>query len=291
MINEFNYYAPKTLKEALSILDKLGDDYKIICGGQSLLILMRQGIIRPDNVVDIKGLNELSYIKYDSDGTLRIGATTTHRKIEKSEQIKKSHPIICEMENKLATVQTRNWGTIGGNIAHADPAGDPAPVLISLKSTLTVTSSHGSRNMLLEDFCKDYFEVDLQHGELLTEIQVPPIPPLTGVAYYKFTIIENEMAMTSVAVSITLESKQGACKDVRIVLGAAAPTAKRAKKAEELLRGKKITEALLKEAGEIAETESEPLSDIHASEEYRRELVKVLVRRVGAEALARAQKA
>ncbi len=291
MISEFKYYAPKTLKEALSILHKLGDEYKIICGGQSLLIMMRQGIVQPDNLVDIKGIKELAYIKYDAKRTLRIGGLTTHRVIEKSAQIKKSHPVLCEMENKLATVQTRNWGTIAGNLSHADPAGDPAPVLISLNATLTLISSKGERNIKAEDFFRDYFDADLQHGELLSEIQVPAMPPLFGAAYTKFTIIENEMAMTAVAVSLKLQSKDGPCSDARIVMGAAAPIAKRAKKAEVMLKGKKVTEALLKEAGEIAAAEAEPLSDIHASEEYRRELVKVLTKRVGLEALARAKKA
>jgi carbon-monoxide dehydrogenase medium subunit len=290
MIKEFTHYAPKTLKEALAILDKLGDDYKIICGGQSLLIMMRQGIVQPDNVVNIKGIEELSYIKYDSNKALKIGALTTHRKIEKSPEIMKSHPILCQMERKLATVQTRNWGTIGGNLSHADPAGDPAPVLSALKATLTLTSSHGERNVPVDEFYRDYFDADLQHGELLTEITVPPVPANSGTAYTKFTLIENEMATTAVDVSIELASKDGPCKDCRIVMGAAAPIPKRAKKAEDLLRGKKITEALLKEAGEIAAGEAEPLSDIHASEEYRRELVKVLTKRVGAEALAKAKK-
>ena len=253
--------------------------------------MMRQGIVQPDNLVDIKGIKELAYIKYDAKRTLRIGGLTTHRVIEKSAQIKKSHPVLCEMENKLATVQTRNWGTIAGNLSHADPAGDPAPVLISLNATLTLISSKGERNIKAEDFFRDYFDADLQHGELLSEIQVPAMPPLFGAAYTKFTIIENEMAMTAVAVSLKLQSKDGPCSDARIVMGAAAPIAKRAKKAEVMLKGKKVTEALLKEAGEIAAAEAEPLSDIHASEEYRRELVKVLTKRVGLEALARAKKA
>jgi aerobic carbon-monoxide dehydrogenase medium subunit len=289
MINEFEYFAPKTLKEALKLMDKFGDDYKIICGGQSLLIMLRQGLIRPDHMIDIKHISELSYIKADKKD-LKIGALTTHRTIEKSAAIEKSHPIICEMEHKLATVQTRNWGTIGGNLAHADPAGDPAPVLISLNATITLTSSKGERNIPLDSFYRDYFDADIEHGELLTEIQVPPIPANTGAAYTKFTIIENEMATVSAAVAITLASKDGPCEDVRIVLGNAAPIAKRAKEAEAVLKGKKITEALLKQAGEVAVGESEPLSDIHASEEYRKQLVRVLVKRVGAEALARAKK-
>jgi len=290
MIKDFEHFAPKTLKEALALLDKYQDDCKVICGGQSLLILMRQGLVAPKYLVDIKGISELNYIKDGKDG-LKIGALTTHRTIEKSPLIKKKYPVLVEMENRLASIQTRNWGTIGGNICHGDPAGDPAPVLIALNATLTVAGTKGERNMPAEDFTLDYFETALGAGELLTEIQIPAPPPRTGTVYTKFNIIESDLATVGVAVSVTLGAGDGVCQDVRIALGAAAPMAMRAKKAEAVLKGKKITDALLKEAGEVASTEAEPISDIAASEEYRRELVKVLVKRMGNEALARAKKA
>ena len=289
MINDFEYFAPKTLKEALNLLDRYRDNYKIIAGGQSLLIMMRQGLIKPEHLIDIKGISELNYIKSDAKKGLRIGALTTHRLIEKSPVINKSFAILAEMEKKLASIQTRNWGSIGGNLCHGDPAGDPAPVLIVLNATLTVASINGERNMVVEDFFVDYFETALKHDELLSEIQVPTMSANTGTAYAKFNVIENDMATVGVAVSITLASMGGHCEDVRIALANAAPKPLRAKQAEELLRGKKITDNLLKEAGEIASTEADPISDIHASAEYRQELLKVLVERVGKEALARAK--
>jgi carbon-monoxide dehydrogenase medium subunit len=290
MIKDFEYFAPRTLKEALTLLDKYQDDCKVIGGGQSLLILMRQGLVAPKYLVSIKGLSELSYIKDTKEG-LKIGALTTHRKIEKSPVIKKKSGVLAEMEQRLASIQTRNWGTIGGNLCHGDPAGDPAPVLIALKATLTITSLKGERNMPVEDFTLDYFETALQPGELLTEIQVPPPPPRSGTAYTKFNIIESDLATVGVAVSVTLGTGDGVCQDVRIALGASAPAPMRAKKAEAVLKGKRITDALLKEAGKAASAEAEPISDIQASEEYRRELVKILVGRVAKEALARAKSA
>jgi len=290
MIKDFEHFAPKTLEEALALLAKYGDDCKVICGGQSLLILMRQGLVGPKYMVDIKGLTELSYIKDGKDG-LKIGATTTHRTVEKSAVIKRKYPVLAEMEKRLASIQTRNWGTIGGNICHGDPAGDPAPVLIALNATLTVAGAKGTRSIPVEKFSLDYFEVDLKDGELLTEITIPAPPPRTGTAYTKFNVIESDLATASVAASVTLGSGDGVCQDVRIALGAVAPTAIRAKKAEKVLKGKKITDALLEQAGAVAATETEPISDIYASEEYRRELVKVLVPRMTKEALARAKKA
>jgi len=291
MIKDFEYFAPKTLKEALTLLDKYQDDCKVIAGGQSLLVLMRQGLVAPKYLIDIKGISELSYIKSDTKKGLKIGALTTHRAIEKSPMMRGGFAVLAEMESRLASIQTRNWGTIAGNICHADPAGDPAPVLIALNATLSMAGTKGERTMAVEDFTLDYFETALEPGELLTEIQIPAPPPHTGTVYTKFNVIESDLATVGVAVSITLGSGDGICQHARIALGAAAPTPMRAKKAEAVLKGKKITDSLLKEAGEVASTEAEPISDIQASEEYRRELVKVLVKRMGKEAVARAKKA
>jgi carbon-monoxide dehydrogenase medium subunit len=291
MIRDFEYFSPKTLKEALTLLDEHRDECKVIAGGQSLLILMRQGLVSPEYLIDIKGISELNYIKSDAEEGLRIGALTTHRAIEKSPAMKNGFSVLAEMEHGLASIQTRNWGTIGGNLCHGEPAGDPTPVLMALNATLSTASLQGKRDVPVEDFSVDYFETALAPDELLTEIQVPAVPPHTGIAYTKFNLIEHDIATVGVAVSVTLGSGDGTCRDNRIVLGACAPTAMRAKQAEEVLRGKKITDKLLKEAGEVASQEAEPISDISASEEYRRELVKVLVARVGKEALARARQA
>jgi len=291
MIKDFEYFAPKTLKEALTLLDKYQDDAKVIAGGQSLLILMRQGLVAPKYLIDIKGISELNYIKSDAKEGLKIGALTTHRTVEKSPMMKNGFSVLAEIEHHVASIQTRNWGTIGGELCHGDPAEDPAPVFITLNATLKMASLKGERTMAVEDFTLDYFETALKTGELLTEIQVPVVPPHTGTAYTKFTVIENDLPTVGAAVSITLGAGNGICQDVRVALSAAAPIPMRAKQAEAVLKGKKITDALLKEAGEAASAEAEPISDIYASEEYRREIIKVLVRRVGKEALARAKKA
>ncbi len=290
MIKDFEYFAPKTLKEALTLLNKYQDEAKIIGGGQSLLILMRQGLVAPKYLISIKGISELNYIKSDKEG-LKIGALTTHRQIEKSPKMRDGLVVLAEMENRLASIQTRNWGTIGGNLCHGEPAGDPAPVLIALNATLKIANLKGERTMAVENFFLDYFETALEPGELLTEIVIPPVPPRTGTAYTKFNVIESDLATVGVAVSITLGSGDGVCQDIRIALGASAPTPIRAKQAEAALKGKKITDNLLREAGEIASTEAEPISDTYASEEYRRELLKVLVKRMGNEALTRAKQA
>jgi aerobic carbon-monoxide dehydrogenase medium subunit len=253
------------------------------------LIVMRQGLVASEYVLDLKGLDEMNYITFDDKKGLAIGATTTHRTIEKSELLAKKYPVLCEMEEKLASIQTRNWGTIGGNLAHADAAGDPAPVLISLEAKVKLASAKGDRVMDLEAFYTDLFETAMNPDEIITEVQVPVLPPKTGAAYQKFNLLENDQGIVAVAARITLDDK-GSCKEARIVLGNAGVTPIRAKSAEALLVGKKLSDALLVEIATATAADADPVSDIHASEEYRRHLVGVLAKRMVTQAWARAEK-
>ena len=292
IIFDFEYLAPKTVEEALKLLSQYDEgEFKVIAGGQSLTILMKQRLLTPEYLIDIKGLSELDYIEYDEKKGLRIGALTTHRAVERSPVIQKEFSVLSEMEENLSNVETRNWGTLGGDIVHADPCGDPDPVLIVLNAKLKMASLNGERTVDADDFTLDFYETVLQHDELLTEIQVPPLPPNTGVKFTKFSQIKGDLALASVAVLITLDEDKETCSDVKIALGGVATAPMRAKKAEDILKGKKISDALLAEAGQVASEEASPTTDVQASEEYRRDSVKVLVRRVGNEALARAKKA
>jgi carbon-monoxide dehydrogenase medium subunit len=280
MIREFVYLKAKTIKEVLGLLEQHKDDYKIICGGQSLLILMRQGLVAPRNLIDIKSVKELSYIKFKPKQGLKIGATTTHREIEKSSLIKKYYPLLADMEENLASVQTRNWGSIGGNLAHGDPAGDPGPIFMALNASVKMANSERERTIPIEEFFVDYFETALEEGELLIEVQLPAIPPRTATVYEKFNIIKNDQGIVSVAASITMDDDRVSCKEARIVLGAAAPTPIRAQKAEQLLRGQKLDNGLLEKIGKKAFEEADPVTDIHATEEFRRHLIKALTKRM-----------
>jgi len=280
MIRDFNYLRTETVKETFNLLDKHKDDYKIICGGQSLLILMRQGLVSPANLIDIKKVKELSYIDFDTKKGLKIGATTTHREIEKSKIIRKHYPILVNMEENIASNQTRNWGTIGGNLCHGDPTGDPGPMFIALDASVKIANRKRERTILLEKFFIDFFETALEEGDLLIEVQIPVIPPKTAVVYEKFNIIKNDQGIVSVAASITLDKDDSTCKDARIVLGGAASIPLRIKEAEQILIGKKLNDSLIDKSGEKASELADPVSDIHASEEYRRHLVNVLTKRM-----------
>lgn len=289
MIHDFTYLKPGTVKEALAMLSDHVDDCKIICGGQSLLIVMRQGLIVVNYLIDIKGLKELDYIKYDDKEGLKIGATTTHRSIETSALLKEKYPILPKMEERLASVQTRNWGTIGGNLAHADAAGDPAPVLITLGAKIKVGSKKGEKVYDLEEFYTDLFETAMEHDEMVLEVQVPPMAPKTACAYKKFNLLQNDMGVVGVAAKVTVDAA-GTITDARIVLGNAGVTPIRAKSAEAALIGKKPDDAVFAAAGEGAGADADPVSDIHASDDFRRHLVKVLTKRMAKQAWEQAVK-
>jgi carbon-monoxide dehydrogenase medium subunit len=291
MIADFEYFAPKTVEEALSLLSKYKEGAKIIAGGQSMLVVMKQRLLTPEYLIDIKGLTALDYIKHDEKQGLKIGALTIHRAIEKSPVIQKHFGVLSEMEGNLATIQTRNWGTIGGNLCHGDPAGDPASVFIALNAKLKLASSERERIIDTEEFSKDYLEVALEPNEMLSEIQVPNPPPHTGTAYEKLMVMKGDMGIIGAAVSITLSGKGSVCQDARIALSNCSSVPLRAKKAEKALIGKTLDERQLTKAGEVAATEAAPTSDVHGSAEYRREMVKVFVKRVARLALERAKKA
>jgi len=291
MIKDFQYFAPKTLAESLDLLSQYGKESKVIAGGQSLLILMRHGLIAPKYLIDIMCISALSYVRFEEKSGLLIGALTPHSDIQDSPVIQKRFTVLAEMEQKLASVQTRNWGTIGGNLCHADPAGDPAPSIIAMNGKLKLTSLRGNRVIAAENFAKDYFETVLECDELLTEIQLPSPQPRTGTSYAKISKREGDMAIVGAAVSITLHPTNHKCSQARIVLAAVAPIPTRARQAEQTLVGTEISSRLLTEAASMAAEEVNPIPDIHASAEYKKELVKVLVEQVGHEAIERAQRA
>jgi carbon-monoxide dehydrogenase medium subunit len=288
-MKDFEYFAPKTVEEALSLLSQYKGEAKIIAGGQSMLVVMRQGLLAPEYVVDIKGITALDYMTYDEREGLRIGALTIHRAIEKSPIIQKHFRVLSEMERNLATIQTRNWGTIGGNLCHGDSAGDPAPVLIALDAKLKLKSLSGERIVAMEGFSKDLLEVDLEPDEMLVEIQVPTPRPHTGVAHEKLMVMQGDAGIVGAAVSITLKPKEGVCEDARIVISNAASVPMRVKEAEKRWIGKVVNDHLLAEAGDIASAEADPPSDVHASSEYRKEMLKVFVKRAAGKALERAK--
>ena len=287
-MNTFEYLPAITVKEACDLLSQYGEEAKILGGGQSLVTLMKQEFVSPSYIIDIKGISDLDYIRYDETDGLRVGALTTHRSVETSAVVKEKFAMLAEMERTLASVQVRNWGTVGGNLAHADPASDLAPALMALGAEVTLTGPSGERVVSLDAFFIDYFVAALQTDELLTEIHVPNSDPGGGF-YYKFAQRATDLAVVSVATYLTFNpDNRDRCKDIRIVMGSVGPTPLRSKRGENLLKGKTITDTLIEEAARFSAEDAQPTTDINGSEDYKREIIRVLVRRNIKEATARA---
>ena len=282
---KFDYQEPATLKKALVLLDKHGDDARAMAGGTSLLIMMRQRLLMPKVVVSLGRIPKFDRITFNAKGGLRIGAGARHRDVELSPVIKRHYPLLHETFHKVAQPRIRNMGTIGGNLACGDPLTDPGASLIALDAEVVLTNSKGQRTLRLDEFFIDYYQTALEPGELLTEIRVPP-PSRPAWAHIKFTPRSVEDFAT-VGVAVTLRARDGACEDVRLALNSVASTIVRAKQAEEVLRGKPLTDAAIREMGEIAATEVDPTDDNRGTAAYKRDLVKVLVCRAVQEAMQR----
>lgn len=286
-MREFEYLRMNTLQEACSLLSEYKDEAKVLAGGQSLLTLLKLNMISPSYLIDIKFIPELNYMDFDEKEGLKIGALTTHRTVEKSPLLKEKFTVLPETELVVASVQTRNWGTIGGTLVHADPIGDIAPPLIVLDSRVKLISADGERTVPLAEFFVDFFMTVVEENELLCEIQIPALPAHTGVAYQKFSTIEAGIKIAGAAAMVSLDD--GLCKDAKIALSAVAPVPMRALEAEAILKGKPLDDRLIEQAAQAAAAEADPVTDMHATDEYRRELVKVLVKRAAKMALERAR--
>jgi aerobic carbon-monoxide dehydrogenase medium subunit len=281
----FDYQEPSSLDETFTLLDQHGDSARVIAGGTSLIIWMRQRLLMPKVVISLGRIPNFDTITFDEHEGLRIGAGARHRDIELSPIVKQRYPLLHETFRKVAQPRIRNMGTIGGNLAGGDPLTDPGASLIALDAEVTLASSQGQRTMPLEEFFVDYYQTTLNPGELLTEIRVPP-PERPGWSHIKFTPRSIEDFAT-VGVALTLRARDGVCEDVRIGLNSVAPIIVHAKQAERALLGKVINDAALRNMAEVAVTEVDPMDDNRGSADYKREMVKVLVRRAAQEALQR----
>ena len=277
---KFEYHAPLTIAEALDQISQYGEKGKVFAGGTDLLVSMKKREVVPEHLINLKDVGELEGIKYDKAEGITIGALTTIGDIERSNIVREKFCTLWDAVKVMAAPQVRNLGTIGGNLCSAVPSADTAPPLIALGASLKLTGIDQERKVPVEDFFKGPGESVLKPDEILTEIFIPNLPEKSGGAYIKL-MRRNAMdlALVGVAAYMRLDEKGKACKDVRIALGAVAPTPIRAPGAEGTLIDKNIDENLAKEAGTIASQEASPINDIRASKEYRREMVGVLTKR------------
>ncbi|HKD78125.1 MAG TPA: xanthine dehydrogenase family protein subunit M [Candidatus Angelobacter sp.] len=284
----FEYLRPKTIPEAVAMLQQHGDDAKILSGGQSLIPMMKLRLARPSHLIDINRISGLSYIKEDG-GFLTIGGLTREAEVEASAVVRQKYPIVLDTATVIADPQVRNLATVGGNLAHGDPANDHPATMIALAAQIVATGAKGERVIPIDNFFKSLFETDLKHDEILTEIRIPVPPPKSGGAYFKLERKVGDFATAAVAVQLTLDGG-GAVQKVGIGMTNVGPTPLRAKKAEGALQGKKPDPAAIEQAAKLAAEESQPSSDLRGPVEYKRGLIKELTKRAIAKALERAGK-
>ena len=285
---EFEYVAPSSLDEAIALLGQLGGDAKLLAGGHSLIPIMKLRLARPSHVIDLRRLSaDLSYIR-EEDGAIAIGALATHHSLETSELLKAKLPIVSETAAVIGDVQVRNRGTIGGSLAHSDPAADYPAAILALEAQIIAKGPQGERAIAAADFFTDTFQSALLPGEILTGVRIARHGPHTGWAYAKVHHPASGYAVVGVAASLSLD-EQGAIRNARVGITGLGPKAFRATAVEKKLEKKKAEAGVLQAAAAQAAKGVEPLSDLHASAEYRAHLARVHTRRALERALASAQ--
>jgi len=284
----FEYLRPKTVPEAVSMLQQHGDEAKILSGGQSLIPMMKLRLARPGVLIDINRISGLSYVK-EEGGYLKIGGLTREAEMESSPLVRSKYPILLDTAHVIADPQVRNMATVAGNLAHGDPANDHPATMVALGAQVIATGPKGERVIPIEDFFVSLFATALQHEEILTEIRLPVPAARSGGAYFKLERKVGDFATAAVAAQLTLDEK-GVCQSVGIGLTNVGPTPVKARKAEEFLRGKKPDESNIAQAAQLAADESTPSPDLRGPVEYKKGLVKELTKRALTRALERADK-
>jgi aerobic carbon-monoxide dehydrogenase medium subunit len=281
---------PETLEEALAQREHYGKDALPIAGGQSLLVLLRNKLIDPKVLIDLEPLRELRALQRRGDG-ISIGAMTTIHNLSSAPKVRPAIPILSQAASKVGSTAIRNLGTIGGNLCHNEPGADLPPALLVLNAEVELRNRNKTRKVPLPDFFRGYFETTIAPNELLCSVEIPALPDRASAIYLKHAISSEDLAIASAAVLVIADERQPRKpREVRIGLGGVAPVPFRANKAESALRGALLNEAAIREAGEIASSEAEPMTDPHGSADYRRKMVKVLVRRAISAALEQSER-
>ncbi|MCX5874498.1 MAG: xanthine dehydrogenase family protein subunit M [Deltaproteobacteria bacterium] len=276
----FDYFKPVCVEEALFLLNKFADKSKLVAGGTDVMVQWKKRIISPVALISLRNIPELNFIRMND--CLEIGSATTHRSLELSADIKSKFPAIYDAVSNIGSVQVRNSATIGGNLCNAAPSADSAPPMLVLDTGVNIVSSDGQRSIPIDQFFKGPGKTVVQPNEVVKSFSIATPPENTGMAYWKHTRRSAmDLPILGVAVLLSFDEDIKTCVKARIGLSVVAPTPIRARKAEEFLLGNVVNEASLDEAGKIAASECSPRTTIRGSDWYRREMARVLVKRVG----------
>jgi aerobic carbon-monoxide dehydrogenase medium subunit len=283
----FDYMVAHSVDEAVALLDQHGDEAKILAGGQSLIPLLRFRLARPSILIDINPIDGLEYIQ-ETDGVLHIGAMTREADLDSSSLIRDRYPILLDTSSVVADPVVRNWATVGGNLAHADPANDHPATMLALGARVVARGPAGERVIPIDEFFTDMtFETVLKPNEVLTEIRIPAPTERSGGAYFKLERKVGDYAIAGVAAYITLDSN-GNVSYAGIGLTNVGSTPIKARDAEQSLLGKPLDDASIHQAADLAAAASQPVSDTRGPAEYKRGMVRTLTVRALRKALARA---
>jgi carbon-monoxide dehydrogenase medium subunit len=284
-VRTFDYHEPGTLEEALDLLQRHGDDAHLMAGGTAMVLLMAQGLAQPDHVIGLRRLQALRGIHRRPDGGVEIGATATHAEAERSPELAAHCPALARAFGEVATVRIRNQATVGGNLAHADPAQDPPPMLLALDAEVVAASPRGQRRIPLHELFVGFFQTSLEPDEIVTAISLPPPEQRAGAAYLKF-LPRTQDDYATVSVAAWLLPDGGGCARARIALGAAGAVPLRARRAEELLTGRRVDDETIAEAAALVREEVDPIDDARGSAAYKREMARVWTERALRAAMA-----
>ena len=284
--SSFEYSAPSTLDEALKMLNELGDEAKILAGGHSLIPMMKLRFAEPEHLIDINNVPGLSYIKEEGEN-LTIGAMTREVDLEESDIIAAKFPIFQDAAKLIADPQVRNWGTIGGNLAHGDAANDHPAIMIALDAEVEITGQNESRWVSINEFFMGFYTTAVQEGEILTAIRIPNTSGKNGNSYHKNERKVGDYATAGVAVNITLDDS-GTCTEAGIGLTNVNPTPLKAERSEQALIGTRLEDAAITNAAQYASEDCNPSDDLRGSVDYKRRIVKALTKRMIIKAMERA---
>ena len=284
----FEYLNPNQVSEAISLLQKHGEEAKILAGGHSLIPAMKLRFAMPEYLIDISGIDGLEYI-HEEDGQLKIGAMTRESSLEESNLVKDNYPLLLDTVKMIADPQVRNMATVGGNLAHGDPANDHPATMIALRASVAVEGPNGRREIGIDDFFPDFFTTALEDNEILTEIRIPASQPGSGGAYQKIERKVGDYAAAAVACQLSLEA-DGKIQQIGIGLTNVGPVPIRSVGAEGNLRGKTPDDSLIQESGRLAAEECNPVDDLRGSAGYKRDLVNELTQRAIKISIERAER-
>jgi aerobic carbon-monoxide dehydrogenase medium subunit len=273
----FEYCRPGTLPEAVALLEQHGDAAKTLSGGQSLIPMMKVRLARPEYLIDINQIAGLQYIK-EENGCLKIGGLTREADLEASDLVRSKYPIILDTASMIADPQVRNLATVGGNLAHGDPANDHPATMLALGAEIIAVGPRGERNIPIKDFFLSVFTTALEHGDILTEIRIPIPRAGSGGAYFKLERKVGDFATVGVAAQVTVDAA-GICQEAGIGLTNVGATPLKANRAEDFLRGKRLDDSNIKQAAQLAAEAAQPSSDLRGPAEYKVSMVKELTRR------------